>query len=508
MKLFRTFFSLLLGCGSLGSLAQTARSVATAPNAEPLQQQQQGMAARFRTPLQQIVLPQLQKRLTAAAAQKPTLSNTTHSASIGVTSAAPDFAGFDTPPFYPAIQETSCLADLSDCGVGAVLTGDFDKDGKPDVAVVQFNGTLDILLNNGNGGFAAPASYANPTYSTTELQQAFVADFNNDGYPDIIAVDFGGDALIVYPNLKNGTFGTPTVTTFNDGFNPFAVAVGDVNGDGYPDVVIASYQANFSGRTLTGTTISVTTYLGLSNNGNGASNFNTQNPPTQSFTVTSEVAFGPYAIALGDFNRDGKADIALELWEWANSQGSIVVTTALGNADGSFTTLNTNSPITASFTPPPFSRNPFQGLSTAGVRIVDLNNDSNPDLVADCNYVILDALGNGTGGFGTAVQGAVIPGGWDDYEYEFADVNNDGIPDLVEQNGVLNAWLGKGDGTFASTMVANGTGYNFDGNGTQTLALADFNSDGNVDVAQLSDSYKQVSLLAGNGKGAFNGALS
>jgi FG-GAP-like repeat len=310
-KLFRTLFSILVGCASLGSLAQTTRSVAPAPHTVPLQQQQQEMPARFRSPLQQIVLPQLQKRLAAAASQKTTLSNSVRSASIGVTATTPNFAGFNTAPYYPAIQQTSCLADPYNCGVGVVLTADFDKDGKPDVAVVQYDGTLDILLNNGNGGFAAPASYANPTYSTTELQQAFVADFNNDGYPDIIAIDFGGDALIVYPNLKNGTFGSPTVTTFNDGFNPFAVAAGDVNGDGYPDVVIASYQPNFYGFNFTGTTVTVTTYLGLGN-----LNFNTQNPPTQSFTVTPQVAFAPYAIALGDFNRDGKADIALELWDW------------------------------------------------------------------------------------------------------------------------------------------------------------------------------------------------
>jgi hypothetical protein len=114
---------------------------------------------------------------------------------------------------------------------------------------------------------------------------------------------------------------------------------------------------------------------------------------------------------------------------------------------------------------------------------------------------LLAALGDGSGGFSSVVQ---TPNAGNNQQIVYADVNGDGIPDAIENNGLLQVWTGKGDGTFQ--LAANGASYNVDGEGRQSLAVADFDGDGNLDIAQLSGTYKQLSLFVGNSKGGFNGA--
>lgn len=493
LKSFRiTLPAVILGCMSLGSAALAASKIASTPVESTPQQQQQKLAARYRTPMQQFLIPYLQKRLAASgASSKASGTSPVTSASSGVSNgSAPNFGGFNTAPYFPTIQQASCIADPYNCGVNTELTADFDGDGKPDIAVLQNDGNLDILLNNGSGGFAPPAAYTNPNYSTASIFQGFVADVNKDGYPDIVAVDAGNGALIVYPNLKNGTFGSPTSTSLLINGNLGSVALGDVNGDGYVDAVVVSYSA-----TRLGSTITVQTYLG-----SGGLTFQAPTAAlTQTVNLSPRIELGQSAVALGDLNGDGRADIAIEIWEYT-STGTIVVTTALGNADGSFTALNQNAPITVPFTGSIFGT-PFSSLTLGGVKIADLNNDTHADLVADCNDAVYAALGDGKGGFSSSVQSASFGGD----EFELGDVNGDGIPDMVQNDGGMNVWIGKGDGTF--TLPANGNTYVIDGGGFQGIALADFNGDGSVDIAQLSQDYKQVSLFAGNGKGSFHGSL-
>ena len=505
LKSFRTTLSaVILGCMSLGSVALAASKAAATP-VESLQQQQK-LAARYHSPMQQYLIPYLQKRLATSGASHTALTtDSVTSANTGVSNGtAPNFGGFNTAPFFPTIQQTSCIVDLYNCGVSIELTADFNGDGKPDVAVIQSDGNLNILLNNGSGGFQAPAAYTNPNYANTFIVQCFVADVDKDGYPDVVAVDSDTGTLMVYQNLKNGTFSSPIATSLVISGVLASVALGDVNGDGYLDAVVVS----FSGTRL-GSTITVQTYLG-----SGGLTFQTPTAAlTQNIQLSPRLEFGQSSVALGDLNGDGRADIAIEIWEYT-STGTIVVTSGLGNADGSFTALNQNAPISVSFEGGIF--NPFDNLTHGGIKIADVNNDGHLDLIADCNGATYAALGDGKGGFGTAIQSTNL--GAD--EFELGDVNGDGILDLIQSNGALsisdggipetlsdgamNVWIGKGDGTF--TLPANGSSYVTDAGGFQGIVLGDFNSDGNVDIAQLSESYKQVSLFAGDGKGSFHGA--
>jgi Bacterial Ig-like domain (group 3)/FG-GAP-like repeat/FG-GAP repeat len=137
------------------------------------------------------------------------------------------------------------------------------------------------------------------------------------------------------------------------------------------------------------------------------------------------------------------------------------------------------------------------GQYTSWVAMADLNGDGKPDLVT-ANYgtsTLGVLLGNGDGTFKTAVS--YNSGG--SFSVTVADVNRDGIPDLVVGGGVL---LGNGDGTFQPLMVFN-SGGNFGGR----LAVADVNGDGKPDIV-LPNSGTTVGVLLGNGDGTFQPATS
>lgn len=445
------------------------------------------------TPLERYLIPSLQKRLAA----RPVQANAAAKAQgIGVSETTPNWGGFMSPVYYPTRLESSCISDPYNCGVAAALGADVNKDGTQDVVVIQYDGTLNVLLNNGSSGFAAPVAYSNPNYSETEILAAYAADVNNDGYPDIVALDQFNNALLVYLNLKNGTFGTPAAIDMSYNFGSVnSFAIGDVNGDGKLDVVTLASNAN----SYSNSTVTVQSYLG---NGDGTFQAPTT-PLTQTFTVAAYTQFnGNLAVTLGDLNKDGKLDIAVVMDELTQpTVGSIVATSALGNGDGSFGALNVTNPVSASYS---VTGVPFLILVTSGVQILDANGDSNPDLLVDVSgtsSALMTALGNGSGGFSSVVQTPNAGGG---QQIVYADVNGDGIPDMIQSSGLLEVWTGKGDGTFQ--LAANGASYIEDGGSGQSLAIADFNGDGNLDIAQLGGDYKQLSLFAGNGKGGFNGA--
>jgi hypothetical protein len=449
-----------------------------------------------RTPLERLLLPALKKKLAAHAAANPKAARAIRSLAPPIS--APNFGGFLAAPYYPARLEASCITDPFNCGVATIISADFNQDGKPDVAVLQYDGTLNILSSNGNGTFSAPVAYSNPNFSSTGIQQAFAVDVNQDGTTDIVAFDVSNNAILVYLN-KNGVFSTPTSIDMT-GDPVSCIAIGDVNGDGVPDVV--TIASNITG--VSQSTVTVQTYLGV---GDGTFTQPTGNL-TQALTIPAQVEFpGNLAIALGDLNNDGKLDIAADLLEYTGQlTGQIVATVALGNGDGSFGALNVNNPVSDSFT-----GTFFFFMVSAGVQIKDLNGDGNADLAIDLNASGVDAsgnssildvaLGSGSGGFTSTVQTANVVFS---NQILYADVNGDGIQDLIQTSGTMDIWLGNGDGTF--TLPANGNTYIVDGGGNQSLILADFNGDGNTDIAQLGGDYKQVSMFAGNGKGSFYGA--
>ena len=330
----------------------------------------------------------------------------------------------------------------------AVITADFNGDGRLDLAVVnQADNTVSILLGKTDGTFQQQVTY--PTGASPNA--IFAADFNGDGHLDLAITDSQANTVSILLGNGDGTF-QPKVD-FAVGNDPYALVAADFNGDKNIDLAVAN---NNDG------TVSI-----LLGNGNGTF----QSPST----VT--VGQSPESIVSADFNADGKPDLAV-----ANYRGGSV-SVLLGNGDGTF------NASTVSVIPNPFSL-------LAG----DFNNDGKVDLLTPDEYTgQLDLLlGNGDGTFQTPIAVNLAP-----YvtAVAAADFNHDGFLDLaVTQNeggqNRLITLLGNGNGTFQPTINGPADG--------SPLALGDVNGDGQTDVIFCNGLSASASVLLGNSNGTFS----
>jgi hypothetical protein len=323
-------------------------------------------------------------------------------------------------------------------GVGSpssVAVGDFNGDGKLDLAISDYDGNrVVVLLGNGDGSFTLAASFPATGNSPNHIA---VGDFNGDGKLDL-AVACSGAVTILLGN-GDGTFTPATPIATSQG----SIAVGDFNGDGKLDLAVAN---------LVGNTVNILL-------GKGDGSFTPASSPTV-------VGSAPYAIAVGDFNGDSRVDLAV-----ANA-GSNNVTILLGNGDGTFTA--TSSPTPTDPYPTSIAVGDFNGDRKLDLAVVHENSwiGSAP------NVDIL--LGNGDGTFTGGVS-PTIQGG--SYSVAPVDLNGDGKLDLVvggDQDSTITILLGNGDGTFTPTgsSIAVGT--------YPQVAAGDFNGDGMMDLASAN----------------------
>ena len=190
----------------------------------------------------------------------------------------------------------------------AVATGDFNGDGIQDLAFAnQSTNNVVVMLGNGTGGFAqAPNS---PFSAGTAPFALVVGDFNGDGHLDIATANQGSNNVTVLLGNGAGGFTAAAGSPFSAGVSPDTLAVGDFNGDGIQDLAVPGFTTN-----------NVAVLLG-----NGSGGFTTD--PNGPFPVGTH----PFAVAVGDFNGDGFDDIAATNYNGAN------VTVLLGNGSGGFT---------------------------------------------------------------------------------------------------------------------------------------------------------------------------
>jgi hypothetical protein len=198
-----------------------------------------------------------------------------------------------------------------------LAAGDFIGNGNLDLAVANSpEGAIDVVLGCGDGSFNQGPSSAEPDSAYMPV----VGDFNGDGKLDL-AVSGGGygtplNAVTILLGKGDGTFSLGNTPSFGTGSNPWAIVAADFNGDGKLDLAITNVGAN-----------TVTVLLG---NGDGTFTAAAGSPVT--------VGSGPYAIATGDFNSDGKLDLAVA------NQNDGTLTILLGKGDGTFTS-SSSSPI-------------------------------------------------------------------------------------------------------------------------------------------------------------------
>jgi len=327
-----------------------------------------------------------------------------------------------------------------------VAIADFNHDGKPDIAYLLSGGSapsVSILLGQGNGTFFGPLT---TTFSGAAKIMA-VGDLNNDGFPDVISYDYASSTGInILIGNGDGTFQTPR--TIPNGAAQ-GIAIGDFNGDG---------KADFAATSFLGT---VTIYLG-----NGDGTFNAGIPISTGGSGSNEVV-------AGDFNHDGKLDLAI------TNQNSNNVSVLFGQGNGTF------APAV------------FYPLDPASIpqalALGDINGDGNPDIVIaeTSNFAVAVLLGSSNGSFtniGTIALNRYV------YDMVIADVNGDGKLDIVAaiEQGIPSfaaVLLGNGNGTFGTPMdfaVAPNA---------NSAAVGDLNGDGVPDIATVAMSGTTISVL-------------
>ena len=190
----------------------------------------------------------------------------------------------------------------------SVAVGDFNGDGKQDLAVAYSvdclgcNGGVSILLGDGTGNFSAPTNFTAGDYP----RSVAVGDFNGDGKQDLAVANIDSDNVSILLGDGTGNFGAPR--NFGADFMPDSIAIGDFNGDGKQDLAAANQSSH-----------NVSILLG-----DGAGDFS----GPRNFGYLG--LFGPDSIAIGDFNGDGKQDLAV-----ANAY-SDNVSILLGDGAGNF----------------------------------------------------------------------------------------------------------------------------------------------------------------------------
>ena len=287
-----------------------------------------------------------------------------------------------------------------------VAVADFNGDGKLDVAAVDStNGLVQIFNGVGDGTFTVGSSYS--TDEGDGLPWGIVTgDFNNDQHTDIAVVNQGSPDVAVLLNDGSGGF---TVATYGLSTTAFAIAAGDINGDGVLDLLVP----------LNNGTAGVAVLLGDSVNPGAFK------PETDVALVNGAATYrNPAYITVADLNGDGKLDFAVTIDDYSLGNQGIAV--ALGKGDGTFGTPSLYSTTRQNFAS-------FGWPYPAYVRAADINGDGKADLVyTNEDFSTVGVLfGNGNGTFGTPNE---YPAGEDAFGLALADVNGDGAVDVVTAN--------------------------------------------------------------------------
>ena len=482
-----------------------------------------------------------------------------------------------------------------------LIVTDLNGDGNPDL-VLDTGNTLFVLLNNGNGTFAAPATIT-WSYSGGGIVQA--GDVNGDGIPDLVATSQSG--LVVLLGKGNGTFEVPSLVAMTDppGFLDLVdmnldghldvvmtllqttniavmlgdgkghvgemrqypttiglteITTGDLNGDGYPDVLADDGYYEFvilhgePGGSLSAATEHISAGLeytpAIANLGAGhrpaaiipsgqgaiAVVSDLKGTLNDGFNFAGFSSVHPYQFAIGDFNGDSKPDVIYndQNFDYEGTT-SYQVLLGTGNPVKPLEPLaivnlaqEVSTPVAGDFNGdgkldviffygapgvayllflPGNGDGTFASgqaeqllpaISVESVVVADFNGDGKLDFAANTGTIF---FGNGDGTFYVSQQFLLAGDPLLDNQVSLGNFNNDGIPDLLfcaaDAVAPITVALGQADGHFSPPV-----GLQYPQLDPASCAMADFNGDGNLDVVGV-DTVGDIGLFFGKGDGTF-----
>ncbi|MCY2966934.1 MAG: FG-GAP-like repeat-containing protein, partial [Planctomycetota bacterium] len=389
-----------------------------------------------------------------------TANSTSNDVSVLLNSTVLPTAAFEVSAKSDFTTETSPFS---------VSAGDLNGDGKPDLAVADWGaGKISVLLNTSTPGATTPTFANKVDFTAGALPRSIaIGDLNGDGRPDLAAVNLISYSVSVFLNTMTpgaSVAAFSAKTDFATGTKPVSIAIGDMNGDGKADLAIAN---------------------GFESSASVLMNTTAGGATTPSFAPRSTVSISGAvrSIAIGDLNGDGKPDLALANY----SSTSVTVL------------LNTTTPGATSATFAPKSE--FQtGSLPISAAISDLNGDGKLDLaVANQGSSTVSVFLN------NAVVGATVASfagktdfatGTKPWGIAVGDLNGDGKPDLAvptETNNTVSILINNTSLGGASAFL--GKIDRATGNFPTAVAMADFNLDGRRDLAVSNLSSSSVSVL-------------
>jgi len=362
-------------------------------------------------------------------------------------------------------QEGAPLFDNAQYFVGDnpqhIVTGDLDGDGRLDMVTSNFSSNdVSVLLANGAGGFRAARHY--PVFA--QPHGLALGDCDGDGILDIGVACESIYGFVILLGQGDGSFGPPLA--YNSGTRPFGIAFADFDNDGRLDVATANYGNGTSNWSLSSVGVCF---------GDGQGWFS---PPTE-YTVGS----GPRSVVAGDFNGDGKLDIAAANYDPFASGISVLLNLG-GGVFGPASTFSAG------------------GAESHSLHAGDVNGDGALDLVAAKDYV--------GGGYGVLLIG----NGWGSFQgptffamstnsgsVTLGDLNRDGKADVVGTGtGPTRLRVHWGS---ASGALVPGPNVLIAGE-PRSVVTGDFDQDGIIDVATANGIYADnVSVLLRDAQGEF-----
>jgi hypothetical protein len=343
----------------------------------------------------------------------------------------------------------------------SMAVGDLDGDGKSDLVFANFNSNIiSILPNTSSSGlvsFATTLTFptgANP-YSIA------IGDIDGDGKPDLAVTNLGSANVSLFRNTSSiGTIDFAIKVDFATGSNPRSVAIGDINGDGKPDLAIANFGNNTASvlrNTSSNSTISFATKV--------------------DFTTGS----GPYSVAIGDIDGNGKLDLAIT--NYYDSSVSVARNTSSTNTITFATRVNFAT-----------------GLYPQFVAVGDLDGDNKPDLAiantssSNSVSVIRNTSISGTIGFAAKVDFTMISF---PKSIAIGDIDGDGKPDLAVANGGNYVSAIRNTSNIGTISFATRVDFLSGANAT-SVAISDIDGDGKPDLNVANRNNDNVAVFRNN----------